>query len=44
MFYLFYKYQRTTKPFYFNSFFCMKGAIYYVVIATVIQLTLDTSR
>ena len=21
MFYLFYKYQRTTKPFYFNSFF-----------------------
>ena len=36
MFCLLYKHQWTTKPFHFNSFFGMKGAIYYVVIATVI--------
>ena len=36
MFYLLYKHQWNTKPFYWNSFFPAKGAIYYVAIATVI--------
>ena len=36
MFYLLYKHQWTTKPFHFNSFFGVKGAIYFVVTATVI--------
>ena len=33
---LFIKHQWNTKPFHFNSFFGVKGAIYYVTIATVI--------
>ena len=36
MFYLLYKHQWNTKPFHFNSFFGVKGAIYYVAIAKVI--------
>ena len=34
MFYLLYKHQWNTKPFHFNSFFGVKGAIYYEAIAT----------
>ena len=33
MFYLLYKHQWNTKPFHFNSFFYVKGAVYYVAIA-----------
>ena len=36
MFYLLLKYQWNTKPFDFNSFFDVKGAIYYEAMATVI--------
>ena len=36
MFYLLYKHQRNTKPFYLSSFFGLKGAVYYEAIATVI--------
>ena len=36
MFYLSYKHQWNTKPFYLSSFFGLKGAVYYEAIATVI--------
>ena len=36
MFYLLYKHQWNAKPFYLNSFFGVKGAVYYEAIATVI--------
>ena len=37
MFYLLYKHQWNTKPFLFNSFIGVKGVIYYVAVATVID-------
>ena len=36
MFYLLNKHQWNSKPFYWNSFFSLKGAVYYEAIATVI--------
>ena len=36
IFYLLYKHQWNAKPFYLNSFFGLKGAVYYEAIATVI--------
>ena len=35
MFYLLFKHRFKTKPFHFLRFFPVKGAIYYVAIATV---------
>ena len=37
MFYLLYKHQWNTKQFLFNSFIGVKGVIYYVAVATVID-------
>ena len=45
-FYLLYKHQWNTKPFYSKQFFGVKGAIYYVAIATVIfsQVNMSSFR
>ena len=44
MFYLLYKHQRTTKPSHFNSFFGVKGVIYYVAIAMLIFSRVKITR